>query len=466
MRRVLALGGIAAAVVAAVLIATSGSASHPYRVRAEFVDAEGLRPGYDVKIDGVRAGQVESVNVTANDKAVVTLDLERSGAPVGAGAQAEVRPVNLLGEKYVDLHRGNLRRPQRSGTLIPISRTSADVELDEVLDALQPDTRAALRVLINEAGIALAGRGVDFNAVLYCLPRSLSSTHSVIAQLAAENRQLGTLIDEASVAVGPTAQHSQDVTRFIGDTRNLLSTVAQHRRDLASTIQTAPPLLAQFTTTLDSLNATAARLVPVAQLLGQTAPFLTGTLQQLPSFAAAARSPLLTARRVAPTLQRLGVSGTPVVVRLQPTLQLVDRFANLAQPLVYTLGRAGGVDGILGVMNNWGQATTHRDSLSHYFNLRLIITQRFLTSAVDRLLALQPRAARSARPNAVRVSPIQRRSTELPPSRTPASKRSASSSSTPPATKRPPSSSPPPSPAPLSTVLPQFEGLIKYLLTR
>jgi len=146
-----------------------------YVVRAEMRDASGLAKESAVKIGGVPAGSVIDIALTKRDTALVTMRLEKGAAPVKDGTTARVRPVNLLGEKYVELAQG-AGRALASGGRIPIQRTSHAVELDDVFNTLDADTRARLAVLINESGVAMNHRGRDFNAMLKDLPPALGDS--------------------------------------------------------------------------------------------------------------------------------------------------------------------------------------------------------------------------------------------------------------------------------------------------
>ena len=59
------------AVIALVLLA--GGGDKPYIVKAVYADASGLTKDYDVKIDGVPAGTIKTVDLDAQDHAVLTL---------------------------------------------------------------------------------------------------------------------------------------------------------------------------------------------------------------------------------------------------------------------------------------------------------------------------------------------------------------------------------------------------------
>ena len=108
--RILAIAAVALVAVIAIVLATSGGEDDGYVVRAEFRDAAGLRKNSDVKIGGVPGGKITKIALTAKDTAIVTMKLRDGAVPIGTGATADARPVNLLGEKYVDLRPGDLKR--------------------------------------------------------------------------------------------------------------------------------------------------------------------------------------------------------------------------------------------------------------------------------------------------------------------------------------------------------------------
>ena len=52
------------------------------------------------------------------------------------------------------------------GETVPVANTAPDVNLDEVLDALDADTQAYLKLLLVGAGEGLDGRGKDLGELL------------------------------------------------------------------------------------------------------------------------------------------------------------------------------------------------------------------------------------------------------------------------------------------------------------
>ena len=369
------IGCVIVAAVATVLLESGPS---PYVVRAEFADAEGLQPDFSVRDQGVVVGNVASVSLTGSDRAMVTLDLDRSIAPIGAGATASINPSNLLGEKYVELDPGDVDHPQPSGTLIPLSRTSEAPELDQVLDAFDPDTRQATAVFLAEEGDALLGRGQSLGTVLSDLPSSLQSARQFVSGLASDNQALGRLIDESDQILAAAAPQRTALGRLVSSADGAFSTLASRQGALAQTISGAPATLAQLRQTLVSLQSAAGPLGTAASGLRAAAPSLTATLQAVPAFATAALPTLRTAITTAPALDRLGRDGTPVVAALDPTASRLADFTGFLAPVSKLLN--GNIGAILDVIQGWARAIADRDGIGHIYRVEALLPPNTLNS--------------------------------------------------------------------------------------
>lgn len=362
---------VAGIVVVALYVILQGS--NDYLVRAEFHNADGVRSGFYVEIGGLQAGTIQNVSVNRQGLAVVTMKLSHGAYPIGSGATAMIKPVNLLGEKYVDLNPGNLNMPQPSGSVIPASRTDNSVDLDQILDMLDPTTAARLRIMVNEAGVAVAGRGSNLNALLVALPGSLQQLGTMISGFSQDNEQLRALIQAGQRVISSADSRRADLQQLITNAEQTLQTVASRRRALASTVATAAPGLRELRTTLAQLQQVAADLRPTAIDIRQTAPFLTTTLKLLPSFAAAAGPALGELRQVAPSINRLSLQATPTVEKLVPTFANLRTFATLLAPTMSTLADKGAFQNLLRFVNNWGTLTGKSDGLGHVFRVRITL---------------------------------------------------------------------------------------------
>jgi phospholipid/cholesterol/gamma-HCH transport system substrate-binding protein len=396
--------------VVAILVAIQlGDDASGYRVRAMFSDATGLRKNSEVRINGVAVGKVQRLELGPHDEVVAELSVERGAGPIGAGARAHLRAKNLLGAKQVDLDPGDLTRPQPSGTTIPVRRTDTPVDLDQVLDVLSPDVRTRLRVLIHESGVALDGRGSDFNKLLAQLPSALDSSRRLVDQVDGDNLALKRLLTQSDRLVGSVTEQRRSLGDLVDNAAVTLQSTVERHRQLAATIQQAPGAVTQLRRTFAKLERTVAPLRPAARSLTASAAPLTGVLKALPSLTPIAVKTLDATRRVAPSLTRLADGTTPLVRRLKPTAAQLAETATLLAPVSGTLERVA--PDALAVLEAWARAIQTRDGLGHVFRGSLTLSHELTSSLIERFVHPQERAATPTRDVATSPRPATRPST-------------------------------------------------------
>lgn len=373
------LAGGAVLVAVAVILLSRG---HQYTVRAELPDAGGLRRNASVKIAGVPGGRVKKVEITKNDTAIATLVFKKEAAPIGKDATLKVRPTDLLGERYADLDPGNVSDPMPDGGLIPLKHTATPVELDDVLNMLDADTRTRLKILINEFGIGLGARGKDFHQLLEELPPALDQSKALLAEVASENVKLKQLITQGDAVTATINGRRDKLGDLVKEASGMLQAVAARRKALGATVAGAPGALTQLRSTLTRLDSASAALRPTAADLRRTAAPLASTLRALPAFADSAKGTLAKARSVAPSLTRLGVQATPTLRRLNPTAGLLDDVAREATPSLKQLDRRG-MEDVLAFAQNWARGMKGRDGLGHYIGALATGNEQVFLAAVD-----------------------------------------------------------------------------------
>ena len=110
-----------------------------------------------MRIAGVDVGEGQPASSAKATPALVTMEIESSGLPIHEDATVKIRPrIFLEGNWFVELQPGSpsARRSPRAHT-IPVAQTADPVQLDQVLNALNTDTRANLQTFLIEYGEAL-----------------------------------------------------------------------------------------------------------------------------------------------------------------------------------------------------------------------------------------------------------------------------------------------------------------------
>ncbi|TML03991.1 MAG: MCE family protein, partial [Actinobacteria bacterium] len=137
--------------------------SHQYTVDAVVQSANELHGGSPVRIAGVNVGKVTKVMHGPGATAIVEMAIDDAGRPIQRDATLKIRPrLFLEGNFYVDLKPGSPSAPEiGDGGTIPLAQTATPVQLDQLLSALNHDTRDSLRTLVEQAGGALSHGGAE-----------------------------------------------------------------------------------------------------------------------------------------------------------------------------------------------------------------------------------------------------------------------------------------------------------------
>lgn len=239
--------------IAAVLVAGLAAAwlgrPGPARmeITAEFARAGlNVRPGDEVRVRGVPVGTISSIDVDRDGfTARYTLSVA-SDAPIGSDTPAALVPKTLFGDKYVELQAPAAGGGRiADGAHIPLERTSAPSEVQEVLDRLEPvlaevDPVTFANVIASTAE-GLDGGGSDLATIVDALPDALATITANQQDLGRIFRAVpgiaGTLQQrvDALVAVAEsfgtlalTIDESEgDLVRFVADTAELSSRAAE-----------------------------------------------------------------------------------------------------------------------------------------------------------------------------------------------------------------------------------------------
>jgi len=354
----------AVAVVAAIALLRGGDGP---TLEAEFRDAAGLRPASPVRVGGARVGVVDDIRITDRDTALVRIDLDHE-LLLGQDARARVRPANLLGEKFVELEVGDRARPLRGGR-IPLQRTATPVELDDVLDVLDPTTRGRLAVLLGSLGIAVDGQGEELRAALKVLPGTVEDAGELAGQLAADSGSLERLLAATDHVTGSLAGQRRALGELVASADRALDAPARQRAGLQRLLAAAPPALRQLRTSLARIDRTGAALRPAATGLRATATPLRQALEALPAFQRTATPALRELRRTAPSLTLLGREGAPVLDRARPPLDQLAGLGRDGDRLFAALDEHAA--DLLGFTENWARTTQSRDATGHVFRVSI-----------------------------------------------------------------------------------------------
>jgi virulence factor Mce-like protein len=233
-----------------------------------------LSPGADVKVRGVRVGEVRSVSASA-DGAIITLALDPDQVElVPANVTARVLPKTLFGERYVDLVPPPVpARPIAAGDVIPPDRSRTAIEAQQVLDHLFPALTAVrparLAVTLNALSQALHGRGARLGATLVGLDGYLKGLNPAVPDLLAVLRDLSPVTETY-------ARAAPDFFGGLADLTTTTTTLAGRREQLRRMFGGVRVASDELTRLLEeneaNLVALASAIRPALEVLARYAP--------------------------------------------------------------------------------------------------------------------------------------------------------------------------------------------------
>jgi phospholipid/cholesterol/gamma-HCH transport system substrate-binding protein len=254
-----------------------------YRVSVEFDQAVQLGTQADVDIAGVTVGKVLSVGLDhRTGLARAVLQIEPKYAPRPADTRAILRQKTLLGETYVELSFGNPRGAMlRDGATLPQAQVAPTVQLDQILNAFDPKTRAAFQTWMQDDGIAFTNRGQAFNDALAELYPFAGNVSAVLAVLQRDQSATSTLLADGGRVLSAISRNPAQLQGLIRNADTVFGTTAARNSALAAAVRAFPAFLRNTRETLQTLKSFAGQTKPLVDVLKPAAVQLSPALEAM-----------------------------------------------------------------------------------------------------------------------------------------------------------------------------------------
>ncbi len=234
-----------------------GETSHT--VTARFSDADGLVVGNEVRVAGVPAGTVTSVEVgvdqaTQQQYAQVVMNIDPSQWPLHQGTTLEVKPKGVLSNVFVELDPGSPHNPVLSGSpFFGENETQSPVNLDELSNVFTPSVRDAIRTQLQEGVLAFGGSGAgDLNQTILRANPLTRVSIPVTDVLATRSPQLDALNFEFDTISGDLAREDANLRPLIVNLDTTLGALATREVQLQGTLVHAANVFGDLSGALSS----------------------------------------------------------------------------------------------------------------------------------------------------------------------------------------------------------------------
>jgi virulence factor Mce-like protein len=301
-------------------IVLTGAGENPDKGKywVQFDNAFGLIQGGDLKVAGVRAGQITDIKLDKHTKhALVGFKIDKNGfGSLRSDTFCESRPQSLIGEYFVDCQPGTARQELKPGAVIPVKRTASTVAPDLVNNILRRPYRERLSLIIGSLGAGVAGNAESLNAAIRRASPALRETDKVLATLGAQNRILADLTVNADKVVGDLAANRKDVGRFVTEAKDTAQASAERRADIAAGFRELPGFLEQLQPTMKAVGQVADDQGSALHNLDSSSKQLTTFFDQLGPFADASRPAFRSLGSASKTGDRAVRAAPPVISQL------------------------------------------------------------------------------------------------------------------------------------------------------
>lgn len=352
MRKGLITAGVIAVVVVLILLVSGGSGSGGYKVRAIFDSGGFLVRDEEVRVAGANVGSIDSVEVTLPGeisgydedgepeaipgKAVIVMDIADPGFQDFRGdASCVIRPQSLIGEKFVDCRTTLPRAPgtppppplrevpdgQRGAgqRLLPLQNNGNSVDPDLIRNIQRLPYAQRFRIIFNELGAGLAGRGKDIEEVVKRANPVLRDVNILFRKLRDQRVQLTKLAADSDAILAPLARERASVAGFFTNSGAAAQASAEEGAALQESFRKFPEFLREFRSTMASLRGFSDAAAPVFTNLDRATPAFTEATRLLAPFSRASTV----------AIKSLGETG----VVAGPKLRAADPIAKKARDL-------------------------------------------------------------------------------------------------------------------------------------
>jgi virulence factor Mce-like protein len=322
-----------------------------HKLYADLPDIGNLRPHDEIRVAGVRVGQVLGEKVS-HGRARVELQLAPGTGRMPLDTGVVVRARGLLGSRYLELTPGSSSQMLPDGAVI---RGAPEVSLtngvSDLLDTFDSQTRGGLGHLIDGLGQGLAGRGAGLNDLIKVGPGVSDQLTKVADSILARPAAARALVPSLDAGLTALDGARDEIARFFGSGAAGLAPFVQARVATRQSLHEAPGTLSAVQTGLPTGGRllTATRSLAVA--LNKTLPGAPVALHRTTLLLRESAVPLVRTRTLLQAVRPAVPSVLKITRALSPDLVPLRRAFDDLDPIIGTLG-AHGCD-ITNFGDNW-----------------------------------------------------------------------------------------------------------------
>jgi phospholipid/cholesterol/gamma-HCH transport system substrate-binding protein len=358
---------VLAVAILAWLLLLRGSPGHEYTF--VFENAGQLVRDNDVQVGGRRVGSNKDIELTDDNQAAVTVEVEEPFAPLREGTEATIRLTSLSGiaNRYIALAMGPGDAPELDdGAVLGTNTTTSVVDLDQLFNTLQD--------VIKGFATQYEGKEVEAGEAAEYFNPLLSTSRRLVGELTEDEAALTRFIVDTGRLSSTLAGRRGELAALVGNTNATAQAIGSENVALSESLALLPSTLRRGNTTfvnlratLDDLDVLVAESKPatkeLAPFLQDLRPLLEEAGPTIHDLDVLVRRPgpnndLVDATRGLPPLQRVATpafrNGRQALQKLQPVLEFIRPYT----------------PEITGWLRDFGSSSANYDANGHYARIQ------------------------------------------------------------------------------------------------
>ena len=227
---------------------------------AIFDNTSGLKADQFVRAFGVEVGKVTEVELIPGGKVRVHFNVDKS-VPLFQKTSAHIRYQDLLGNRFLDLTRGDSNQVLPPGGTIPVERTEPALDLDALVGGFRPLFRSLDPQKVN------------------------TIASSIVTIFQGEGGTINNILDQTAQFTSTVGEQDQAIGEVIKNLNTVLDTTVKHQKQFDDTLKNFEALVTGLKNRSDPIADSVANISnaagSLADLLGDNRPLLHDTLGYL-----------------------------------------------------------------------------------------------------------------------------------------------------------------------------------------
>ncbi|MGX9669969.1 virulence factor Mce family protein [Mycobacterium sp. HM-7] len=227
---------------------------------AIFDNTSGLKADQFVRAFGVEVGKVTEVELIPGGKVRVHFNVDKS-VPLYQKTSAHIRYQDLLGNRFLDLTRGDSNQVLPPGGTIPVERTEPALDLDALVGGFRPLFRSLDPQKVN------------------------TIASSIVTIFQGEGGTINNILDQTAQFTSTVGEQDQAIGEVIKNLNTVLDTTVKHQKQFDDTLKNFEALVTGLKNRSDPIADSVANISNAAgslgDLLGDNRPLLHDTLGYL-----------------------------------------------------------------------------------------------------------------------------------------------------------------------------------------